>query len=139
MSANANPASSITCAENIVLLSILNEVPNSSQSNPLPVVESDPELRRVLSLERESHLAGTIAFLSGISHDASHIVATCVEEVPRGAGMRVVLAINKEHAASGNSVLQKIKLGLQNVFRVLSEATRGAYSVIMRHGSSLRM
>lgn len=116
-------------AENAALLSLLSKAPIASQSNPRTAI-AGPDPTRLLSFERESSLTNTLAFLSGISDDPSHVVATCVEELPRGNGIRVVVAINKMHPSSGNDVLARIKSGLEEIFRRLAQLKDGISSTI---------
>ncbi|KAL2259416.1 hypothetical protein VTK26DRAFT_6920 [Humicola hyalothermophila] len=107
-------------AENAALLSLLTKAPAAAQSNPRPAIVN-PDPTRLLSFERESSLANTFAFLSGISDYPSDVVAACVEELPGGNGIRVVVAINKLHAESGCNVLARIKDGLDEIFRRLAQ------------------
>ena len=118
---------SLSFTENVALLSLLRRAPTASQANPR-TSSTDRDQGRVLSFEREASLTNTLAFLSGISDDPAHVVATCVEELPSGNGIRVVVAINKVGADRGNKVLARIKNGLEEIFRHLSRANNGMSS-----------
>ncbi|KAK3904626.1 hypothetical protein C8A05DRAFT_13526 [Staphylotrichum tortipilum] len=106
--------------ENAALLSRLSEAPAASHANPWPTTLSDQDHDRVLSREREADLTATLAYLSGISDNPSHVVATCVEELSGGRGIRVVVAVNKECPSSGNDILARIKSGLERIFSCLA-------------------
>ncbi|KAK4132321.1 hypothetical protein BT67DRAFT_425741, partial [Trichocladium antarcticum] len=115
---------SLSFAENVALLSLLRRAPTAPQANPR-TSSADRDQGRVLSFEREASLTNTFAFLSGISDDPAHVVATCVEELPRGHGIRVVVAINKVGPDRGNTVLARIKKGLEEIFSHLSRPNNG--------------
>ncbi len=110
----------IHLAENIALLSLLQEVPALPSRN-----EITPSLEiagRELSLNRERGLAGALSFLSGISNDGKYVTAVCIEEIPDSDSLRVILAINKSTVTDGTGVLKEVKLAFENIFRILSEA-----------------
>src|SRR5438105_15930970 len=109
------------CAENINLLSLLDQNPGTPGANQPALVEAEIS-SRTLSFERESCLSRAIAFLAGVSDDATHVVAVCIEELPGMNGLRVLIAINKENVHSGDVVLGSIKKGLEGVFRLLARA-----------------
>lgn len=116
---------SLSFTENIALLRQLSEAPSASHANPWPTTLSDQDEERVLSREREADLTGTLAYLCGISDNPSHVVATCVEELSGGRGLRVVVAVNKESPSSGNDILARIKGGLEKIFSRLASITNG--------------
>jgi len=117
---NIHPA--VVCAENIVLLSMLNETPGPPHANSLVVAESKKKktVHRILSLEKESALVRRLSFLAAVTNDPNHIVAICLEELPTSDGMRVMLAINKASPNSSNKALNRIQGGLENIFQLLS-------------------
>ncbi|KAK3310676.1 uncharacterized protein B0T15DRAFT_489337 [Chaetomium strumarium] len=104
---------SLFLAENIALLSLLSAAPTAPHLNPV-----DDQLTH------EVHVTNTIAYISGISDDPSHVVAACVEGLASGSGIRVVVAINKERQASNKEVLARIKKGLDQIFGHLARVNR---------------
>ena len=124
MTTRNDESSAIVCAENIVLLSMLNETPEPPHNNPLAVTQGKKKktVQRVLSIELESKLARTFSFLAAVTDDPNHIVATCLEEFPTGDGMRVMLAINKKSSNSSDKALDRIKCGLEKIVKLLSRA-----------------
>ncbi|CAP60381.1 uncharacterized protein PODANS_1_6800 [Podospora anserina S mat+] len=110
----------LACAEDISLLSILSPPSYSLLVNKPPFLKSQPDSSRVLPFETEVSLASTLAFLSGISDDPSHVVAASVEELGNGNGICVRVAINKDHAGGGDDVLERIQDGLQRVLKCLA-------------------
>jgi len=117
---------SLSFTENVALLRQLSEAPSTSHANPWPTTLSDQDEERVLSRECEADLTGTLAYLCGISDNPSHVVATCVEELSGGRGLRVVVAVNKESPSSGNDILARIKGGLEKIFSRLASITNGS-------------
>ncbi|KAK3694304.1 hypothetical protein B0T22DRAFT_370036, partial [Podospora appendiculata] len=114
-----------SCAERIALLWLLSKAPvprGVNTATPAQLRQTSP---RILSFDRESSLTGIFAFLSSISDDPAHVVATCIEELSRGDGVRVLVAMNKQAPKSGTAVLRKIKHGLDGVLSVLSRAENG--------------
>lgn len=112
-------------AENVALLSLLSRAATEPRVNTRAVSADQESPHQVLSLERETDLTSTLAFLCGISDNPSHVVATCVEEPSDGKGIRVLVAINKERPGAGNDVLNRIKCGLEAIFRRLAHANNG--------------
>jgi hypothetical protein len=111
----------VACTENIVLLSLLSEVPGDPHVNPKTRTFTEASSRG-FSFERELSLSDSIALIAGISGHANHVVASCIEELPNQAGMRILLAINKDKPESGDDVLHCIRLGLQNIFSLLAHS-----------------
>jgi len=128
MSTAVSSDAALISAENIALLYLLDEVPSLPQVNDHNDHKPAHISNRVLSFGNESRFSRTIAFLSGVSNDADYVTATCVEEIPRDAGMRVHIAINKLKPTSGSGVMQRIIEGFQKIFALLSEAVDGASS-----------
>ena len=122
MATRNNDPPAIVCAENIVLLLMLNETPTPPHANALVVTQSKKKktVQRILSLEKESALVRRLSFLAAVTDDPNHIVAICVEELPTGDGMRVMLAINKKAPDSSHKALDRIKRGLETLFQLLS-------------------
>jgi hypothetical protein len=118
----------VSFTENIALLSLLSRAPAEPQENPRPQWADDENRNRALSFDHEADLTRALAFVAGISDSPSHVVATCVEERRGGKGIRVVVAINKEHPGSGNDILDRIKSGLEKLFRRLACAGNGVSS-----------
>lgn len=102
---------------------MLNETPSPPHANSLVVAESKKKktAQRILSPEKESALVRRISFLAAVTDDPNHIVATCIEELPSGDGMRVMLAINKGSPNSSSKALNRIQCGLENLFQLLSQ------------------
>lgn len=112
-------------AENIALLSLFSRAPIAPQANPQIPGGFKEDAGRLLQFEQEERLAGTLAFLSGVSDDPSHVIALCTEELADGKGIRIVVAINKKGPESGDCVLERIKKGLENIFGHLSRINNG--------------
>ncbi|KAL2016531.1 hypothetical protein VTK56DRAFT_3425 [Thermocarpiscus australiensis] len=130
MPSNAHCRESLSLAENVALLSLLRRAPDPPQTNQRTLLAVNQDSGRVLSFEREASLTNTLAFLSGISDDPSHVVATCVEELPSGKGIRAIVAINKLGPESGDQVLMRIKIGLEKIFDRLSRANNEPDAVL---------
>ncbi|KAK0667622.1 hypothetical protein QBC41DRAFT_395512 [Cercophora samala] len=110
----------LACAEDIALLYTLNPPSYAPLANKPPYLKSQPDPSRALPFETEVSLTSTLAFLSGISDDSSHVVAVCVEELPSRKGICVRVAVNKATSGAAEVVLQRIKDGLQMVLKCLS-------------------
>jgi hypothetical protein len=67
-------------------------------------------------MSQESELATNLAFLAGISDDPSHIMAVCIEELPKAEGCQVLVAINKCLPTDGDDILGKVQRGFQQIF-----------------------
>ncbi|CAK7216649.1 hypothetical protein SCUCBS95973_002878 [Sporothrix curviconia] len=111
----------VVCAENIALLHALHTVPMLPSKNDLGPVSRRKD-GYLLSFEQERNLAGALAFLSGISDNASHVTAVCIEEDRGTESLRVLLAINKKTPNDGDAVLQTLKSGLESVLGPLVRA-----------------
>ena len=125
MTTRKNVPPAIVCAENIVLLSMLNETPSPPQANALAVAQNKKKKtpQRILSLKNESDLVRRLSFLAAVTNDPNHIAAICVEELPTGDGMRVMLAINKKSPDSSHKALDRIKCGLERILQIVSRAS----------------
>jgi hypothetical protein len=74
-------AASLTCAEDIALLSLLYPVaapPSSNLTENLPIDRK----RHTLPFDRERSLAGTLAFIANIKDDLDHIPEHYLQESP---------------------------------------------------------
>jgi hypothetical protein len=119
MLSEAQPQSSLLFAENVALLSLLSRAATDPHINTCgSSTDREPP-------GHETDLTSTLAFLSGISDNPSHVVATCVEEPSDHKGIRVLVAINKERPEAGNDILNRIKSGLEGIFRRLAHANTG--------------
>lgn len=98
--------------ENITLLRMLNEIPESTKEHTLPDV-NDP--KRGLSLQREKEIVDNLAFLSSITDDRSRIMAVCIEEEANLEGLTIRLAVN-------DGDLVEEKRGFEEIARVLELA-----------------
>ncbi|KAK4157848.1 hypothetical protein C8A00DRAFT_11349 [Chaetomidium leptoderma] len=126
MLSETQPPPSQLLAESAALLSLLSRIITDPRDNRREPSVPDQDSGRLLPFEREADLAGTFAFLSGISDKPSHVVATCIEELSSGRGIRVVVAVNKEHPKSGDGILARIKSGLERIFRCLADANNAS-------------
>lgn len=73
----------------------------------------------MLSFRQESEITSTLAFLSGISNDSSHITAVSLEELPAEGGCKILLAINKLKPTCGQEILDKVQRGFEQIFKRL--------------------
>lgn len=115
-------------SQNIALLSLLTKNPAPVGVNTCPAhIRNHQNTRRVLSFSRESHLAEALAFITGISDNSDHITAVSLEEIPKGAGLRVLIAINRSTHANPTDerILGRIKSGLEAAFQLLARASTG--------------
>jgi len=125
MLSEGQPQSSLLFAENVALLSLLSRAATDPRDNTLASSADYEPPHQVLSPERETDLTNTLAFLSGVSDNPSHVVAICVEEPSDQKGIRVLVAINKERPESGNDILNLIKSGIERIFRRLASVNNG--------------
>ncbi|KAM7208100.1 hypothetical protein V8F20_001646 [Naviculisporaceae sp. PSN 640] len=115
-------------SQNIALLSLLTKNPASIGVNTCPVhIQNHLSERRLLSFSRESHLSEALAFITGISDSSDHITAVSLEELPKGAKLRVLVAVNRSthNNPTDERILGRIKSGLEVVFRLLTRASTG--------------
>lgn len=85
---------------------------------------------RSFSFDRECCLAGSLAFLAGLSDNPNHVIALSVEEASAPKAIKVVIAINKQRPRDGEDVLGQIKLGFETIFNILSRARHGTERLI---------
>ncbi|KAH8698773.1 hypothetical protein BGW36DRAFT_426464 [Talaromyces proteolyticus] len=113
----------IRCAENIALALILHTVPSPPTDNKWPNnVSHNLQKKYSLPFDKERSLTGIIAFLSSLRDDPDHIPAVCVREDPDGGGLNVIVAVNKRRESDGNSLLQDLKGGFEQIFQTLAGA-----------------
>lgn len=108
----------VRCAENVALLDILSRsLPIIATPIPAPKARSkgNAESTRQLSWEQEDMLVKGLAFLSGVSDSPNHIMAVCIQELPKQGGCEIILAVNKTAPDSAQGVLEKAQRGLQLV------------------------
>lgn len=117
----------VRCAENVVLLELLDPVPKRpiTYAAPRPSRDRHGDVERNLSMGQEGELATNLAFLAGISDNPNYIMAVCIEELPKAQGCRVLIAINKCLPADGDVILSKVQRGFQQIFGRLKEVTSG--------------
>lgn len=125
-------SAAVTCAENVALLHLLHTVPNLPSRNPIDLPKSRQE-DYTLSLLRERSLTGMLAFLSNLKDGPEHIPAVCVQESPKSKSLNVLIAVNKENPGDGKEVLQKIKLGFERIFALLSRVSDGQWPMSCSH------
>lgn len=112
------------CAENIAILHLLHKVPSEPSKN---AIEGTSVRRQdyTLSLEMERKLTSTLAFLSNVKDDRSHIPAVAIVEGVPLSRLRVLLAVNEKSHGDGNQILRNIKAGFETILSALSETSQG--------------
>jgi hypothetical protein len=111
-----------TLAENTALLFVLSrKVALPPSSNPMTEPSTRDTARRSLTFERERKLTEILAFLAKVDDKPDHVMAVCVEEQPTGPCLVVRVAINKSSPAYGDVALQKVKIGFEKIFKILSQ------------------
>ena len=105
--------------QKIILLQLLNEVPEKPHENKLVDLESrqGESPARTLTLQREKELAESFAFLAATTDDPKKIVAACVEEDGASGCIIVRLAVN-------NGGLDNVKAGFEKMSEILRRATQ---------------
>jgi hypothetical protein len=116
----------VSCAENIALNYLLHEVPEPPQQTP-PKRFRGSEKGYILSFLKERDLVEILSFLAKTKDGSEYIPAVCVEQDPNGAGLKALLAINKRTYSDGNSLLQILKTGFENIFNVLRRSLFGSW------------
>lgn len=116
----------VRCAENIVLLERITALPGSISHNVSRVrpAKEQQKSQRTLSFEEESELVTTLALISGIWNDTNHITAVSLEELPAGAGCKVLIAINTP-APGSMGVQKRIEKGFRQIFGQLAKLSSG--------------
>jgi hypothetical protein len=123
--------SAVVCAENVALLYLLHSVPISPSCNKI-IKPQSLKGSYSLSFDQERDLASTLAFLSNTKDDSNHVPALCIEEIPKLATLKVVLAVNKTKWEDGNEALQNLKQSLEKIFTILSEISEGMSYKVLR-------
>jgi len=120
------PLQSKRLGENITLLSILTkEVPSPPTLNPVVPSQNQGSSTRSFSVDCECDLASSLAFLTRLSDQPNDVIALALEEVSSPRALKVVIAKNKQEPGDREDVLDRIKLGFESIFRILSRATLG--------------
>ena len=110
----------------MVLLSILNEVPNKPTKHHLRErskgtsgngIQEGLASRTLLSVNDESHIAEALAFTTVMRHDSNAIMAVCIEQDEMEPGLTFRIAAN-----SGD--LSKVAQGLVKMGSVLEQAAQ---------------
>ncbi|KAI8676871.1 hypothetical protein NCS56_00576000 [Fusarium sp. Ph1] len=107
------------CARAIALLFYLGRIASNPHKNFIRRQEADASW--TLSLDNERHLTSTIGLLSCIRDDINNVTAVCVEE--KLPGMAIMVAANAKDAGLSSPYLPSVKLGLDNVFSQLKDAS----------------
>ena len=98
--------------ENITLLWTLCKVSDHSKENQ---IRGGHDEGRQLSLDRETQLAESFAFLSATTDDKRRVMAVCIEEDADKIGMTIRLASN-----TGD--LSRVTQGFNSIARTLEQA-----------------
>lgn len=123
-----------TCAENIALLHLLHTVPVPPSCNNVDTGLTC-QGNYSLTINQEQTLGSTLAFLSNIIDDTKHVPALCIEENIESASLDVMLAVNKTCWGDGKEILKKLKHRFDEIFAILSKASKGMlYAIyLMNH------
>lgn len=115
----------VVCAENIALNYLLHEVPEPPQQKPTERFR-DSEKKYILSFSKEKELVEVLSFLAKTKDGSDYIPAMCVEQDLNGAALKALLAINKRTYTDGDGLLQSLKMGFENIFKVLRRSLYGS-------------
>lgn len=119
-----SPAERQRFAENVVLLSLLNRVPNKPAKYDLQKFPNSTSVDRagdgvatILPIEHESHLAEALAFMTATHNDRRGIMAVCVEQhdMPPGLTFRI---------AANTGDLSKVAQGMVKMGSVLERTAK---------------
>lgn len=121
-------AAAESCAENIALNYLLDEVPESPQQNPVGGVR-DSANGYLLPFSKERDLVEILSFLAKTKDGSDYIPAVCIEQDPSGAALQALLAINKKTYTDGNGLLQSLKAGFEGIFNVLRTSLYGLFDL----------
>ncbi|KAK7753362.1 hypothetical protein SLS62_004652 [Diatrype stigma] len=113
----------ITCAENVAVLSLL--YPTSSPSSNIPADRHIQQTGYALPLDREKVLVGMLAYLAHTDDNPNTIPAICIEEVPKAACLRVLLAVNKAREESNKKILDNLQKRFDELFALLAKVDDG--------------
>ena len=109
------PTSHRSPTEFIILLYMLNHVPESPKDNSQPQGLSMSSTLYQLPLKREKELVDNLAFLSATTNDSTRVMAVCFEESLDHRSCIIRLASN-----TGN--LNEVTHGFEQVARILEQA-----------------
>ncbi|KAF3399522.1 hypothetical protein DPV78_006381 [Talaromyces pinophilus] len=109
----------INCAEDISLLSLLHSIPEKPTSNQLNFQPNSRSQIYTLPFDKERSFTGILAFIASIRDDYKHIPAVCVGESCDSSHLKIFLAVNKAGTDDGNSILNDMKRGLDQIFGLL--------------------
>jgi hypothetical protein len=125
---NCEPqVAALVCAENIALNYLLHEVPEPPQQKPTERFRGS-EKEYILSFSKEKELLEVLSFLAKTKDGSDYIPAMCVEQDLNGAAVKALLAINKRTYTDGDCLLQILKMGFENIFKVLRSSLYGSFS-----------
>jgi len=105
--------------QRIVLLQILNEIPESPAENALhlPPEATNDSIVRTLDIHQERKLVEAFAFLASITNDPRKVIAVAIEE--HQTGERLVVRIAANHGG-----LVTVQGGLQGMADILMRVAR---------------
>lgn len=106
-------------AQNLALRQLLHYQFPPRPQNPRPALV--PRADGVLKLARETELAETFAFLSGISHKSEQVGAVCILEAVDRSSLSIVVAVNMGALDPRHETLARIKTGFEGILRSLRE------------------
>lgn len=114
---------------NVVLLSLLDDIAEKPKKNA-PSEAFAHQGARILTFDQEREICTALAWIAGVSSYPGHVMAVAIEERHDPECIHVKLSINKSYSAEpakldGRKVLNKVKYGLQKIFRVLKRAAKG--------------
>ena len=115
----------VRSAQNIALLELLDQRPQSSTNGLQRASKDQIEEGRSLSTNQEKELATNLAFLAGVSDSPNHVMGICIEELPDTGGCQVMVAINKRRPSDGTGILEKVQKGFERIFGRLSALSIG--------------
>ncbi len=123
---NCEPhVAAVVCAENIALNYLLHEVPEPPQQKPTERFRGS-EKEYILSFSKEKELVEVLSFLAKTKDGSDYIPAMCVEQDLNGVALKALLAINKRTYTDGDGLLQSLKAGFENIFKVLRRSLYGS-------------
>ncbi|KAF7589642.1 hypothetical protein BBP40_004015 [Aspergillus hancockii] len=115
---------SISCAENVALLSLLHSVSSTSPLQVIPTAPSSKIPEHIpagreyeLPVDKERSLVGTLSFLAQTEKDPNHVPAVCVEQDIDS--LKVLIAVNKSKWSDGNSILHALEERFNMIFAIL--------------------
>lgn len=121
----------INCAENISLLSLLHSIPEKPRRNQLSFQSNSRSQIYTLPFDKERSFTGILAFIASIRDDYKHIPAVCVGESRDSSHLKIFLAVNKAGTSDGNSILDDMKRGFDQIFGLLESGFASKF-----HGQS---